>query len=134
MGLYFGTSVFITAQPMRYATAQIQKIIKYPALIPSKPKNFMGSFTYCAPFASNSFVMTVTVPPDIVEPDEKSNRTPEPLLIRKAPIPPAIPPIPVMEAIAVFGNMSPIVEKRLADHAWCAAPAIPMMIIGNQYE
>ena len=33
-----------------------------------------------------------------------------------------------MVAIADLGNMSPIVEKRFADHAWCPAPARPMMI------
>ena len=35
-----------------------------------------------------------------------------------APTPPAIPPIPVTVAIADFGNMSPTVEKILADHDW----------------
>lgn len=36
-GSYFGTKVFITLQPMRYATAQMQKIIMYPASLPVKP-------------------------------------------------------------------------------------------------
>ena len=36
-GLYFGTSNFITLQPIRYATAHTQKIIIYPAGLPSKP-------------------------------------------------------------------------------------------------
>ena len=49
-------------------------------------------------------------------------------------IPPAIPPIPVMVAIADLGNMSPMVEKRLADHAWCPAPARPMIIAGHHAE
>ncbi len=30
------------------------------------------------------------------------------------PIPPAIAPIPVMEAMVLLGNMSPTVEKMLA--------------------
>ena len=52
----------------------------------------------------------------------------------KKPRPPAIPPMPVTVAMALLGNMSPMVEKILADHAWCAAPAIPIMMTGNQYE
>ena len=50
----------------------------------------------------------------------------------KEPIPPAIPPIPVTVAIAFLGNISPTVEKILADQAWCAAPAIPIIITGIQ--
>ena len=49
------------------------------------------------------------------------------------PIPPAIPPIPVMVAMAFFGNISPTVEKIFADQAWCAAPATPIINTGIQY-
>ena len=45
-----------------------------------------------------------------------------------------MPPIPVTVAIADLGNMSPTVEKMLADHDWCAAPPIPIRIIGNHGE
>ena len=37
--------------------------------------------------------------------------------MRNEPTPPAIEPIPVMVATADFGNMSPVVEKMLADQA-----------------
>src|SRR5690606_9997679 len=59
---------------------------------------------------------------------------PDPLLIKNAPTPPAIPPIPVTVAIADLGNISPIVEKILALQAWWAAPAIPMIITGNHTD
>ena len=77
------------------------------------------------PSKPNSFILVLA---------EKSNSTPEPLLIRNEPTPPAIPPIPVIVATDDLGNISPMVEKILADHAWCAAPAIPIIIIGNHYE
>ena len=64
----------------------------------------------------------------------KSNSHPEPLLIRNEPTPPAIPTIPVIVAIAFLGNISPIVEKILADHNWCAAPAIPIITTGIRNE
>src|SRR6187551_1735453 len=42
------------------------------------------------------------------------------------PAEPAIPPIPTNDATARLGNMSEVVVNRLADHAWCAAPAMPI--------
>ena len=42
------------------------------------------------------------------------------------PTEPAIPPMPTTEATARLGNMSETVVNRLADQAWCAAPAMPM--------
>src|SRR5665213_10861 len=44
---------------------------------------------------------------------------------------PAIPPIPVTEATVFFGNISDTVVKMLADHAWCAEVAIPIMITAS---
>jgi hypothetical protein len=38
IGLYLGTNDFITAHPIRYAIAQKQKTIKYPAGLPSNPR------------------------------------------------------------------------------------------------
>jgi hypothetical protein len=37
-----------------------------------------------------------------------------------------MPPMPVIDATACFGNISETVVKRLADQAWCAAPARPI--------
>lgn len=37
MGLYSGTSAFMIIHPMRYATEQMQKMMKYPAGFPVKP-------------------------------------------------------------------------------------------------
>ena len=37
--LYLGTSVFMMHQATRYATAQQQKTIMYPAGLPAKPRN-----------------------------------------------------------------------------------------------
>ena len=42
------------------------------------------------------------------------------------PTDPAIPPMPTSDATARLGNMSETVVNRLADHAWCAAPATPI--------
>ena len=80
---------------MIYATAQMQKTIIYPASFASKPRNEKAAPAF----------------------SEYVKSHPAPLLIRNEPIPPAIPPIPVIVAIADFGNMSPTVEKRFADHA-----------------
>src|SRR6185437_862517 len=45
-------------------------------------------------------------------------------MVKSAPPPaPAAPPIPTTVLIAVDGNMSVGVEKRLADHPWWAAAA-----------
>lgn len=44
--LYLGTSAFIITQPMRYEVAQTQKMMKYPAGIPRKPRKVI-SVTYC---------------------------------------------------------------------------------------
>ena len=66
---YLGTNDFIINHPIKYANAQIQKMMKYPLSIPENPKNWRLVFS------------------------EKSNNAPEPLLIKKAPTPPAIPPI-----------------------------------------
>ena len=44
IGAYFGTSDLIMIQPIRYATAHIEKMIKYPDSIPSKPINFILVF------------------------------------------------------------------------------------------
>ncbi len=41
-------------------------------------------------------------------------------------------PIPVMVAMVLLGNMSPVVEKMLALQAWCPAPAKPMRMAGHQ--
>ena len=38
-GFSFGTKIFIIDQPIIYANAQIQNITKYPAGLPTKPKN-----------------------------------------------------------------------------------------------
>ena len=43
-----------------------------------------------------------------------------------------MPPIPVMVAMLDFGNMSPTVEKMLADQDWCAAAPMPIRMTGNQ--
>ncbi len=43
-----------------------------------------------------------------------------------------MPPMPMIEATACFGNMSETVVKRFADHAWCAAPASPMSSTAGQ--
>lgn len=92
IGLYLGTNDFITLHPIKYATAQIQKIIKYPAGFPSNPIN-------CILFVS------ATV-----------NNFPADFCSISEPNPPAIPPIPTTEAVAAFGNISLTVVKRLADH------------------
>src|ERR1039458_4587750 len=47
--------------------------------------------------------------------------------MRMPPTEPAIPPMPVTEATTFLGNMSETVVKILADHAWCAAQAMPMV-------
>ena len=44
-------------------------------------------------------------------------KAPAPLLIANEPKPPAIVPIPVIVAIVDLGNISPMVEYRLADQA-----------------
>lgn len=44
--LYLGTSAFIITQAMRYEVAQTQKMMKYPAGIPRKPRKVI-SVTYC---------------------------------------------------------------------------------------
>jgi hypothetical protein len=53
-----------------------------------------------------------------VVPDGKIKQGTGAFVMIKAPIPPAITAYPVIVAMADLGNMSPIVEKRLADHAW----------------
>ena len=42
--------------------------------------------------------------------------------------------MPVTVAIAPFGNMSPMVEKRFALQAWWPAAARPMRMAGIQAE
>ena len=42
------------------------------------------------------------------------------------PSDPAMPPMPTMLATARFGNTSETLVNRLADQAWCAAPARPI--------
>ena len=50
------------------------------------------------------------------------------------PTPPAIAPMPVMVAMVLLGNMSPMVEKRFALQAWCPAAARPIRMAGHQGE
>ena len=110
--LYLGTRIFIIHHATRYAIPQKQNMIKYPAGLPLNPKKVNASPAVCA----------------------KVNRLPAARYTNIDPIPPAMAPIPVMVATVCLGNMSPMVEKRLADHAWCPAPAIPINIAGHQAE
>ena len=95
--LYLGTRIFIIHHATRYAIPQKQNMIKYPAGLPLNPKKVNASPAVCA----------------------KVNRLPAARCTNIDPIPPAMAPIPVMVATVCLGNMSPMVEKRLADHAWC---------------
>src|ERR1039457_2514090 len=52
--------------------------------------------------------------------------------MRMPPTEPAIPPMPVTDATTFLGNMSETVVKILADHAWCAAQAMPMVSTAYQ--
>ena len=74
---------------------QKQNTMKYPAGLPSNPRKLNA-----APCVS-----------------AKVNRFPATFCMIIEPTPPAIAPIPVMVAMVLFGNMSPMVEKRLALHA-----------------
>ena len=88
----------------------MQKTTKYPAGLPSKPMNCIAvSSAYTNSQPANHC--------RIIE-----------------PTPPAMPPMPVTVAIADLGNMSPMVEKILADHDWCAAPPRPIRMIANRGE
>src|SRR5580704_11034373 len=48
------------------------------------------------------------------------------------PSDPAIPPRPITDATAFFGNMSDTVVYRLADHAWWADAARPIKSVAPQ--